>query len=76
MDCAGDSAGHNAVGLGHHVDHAALGDVGTCDLRDFYGRPRAAAHPSLFRRADRLIARRALGLLARWAPRPYQFASG
>src|SRR5262249_42907563 len=33
-----------------------LGDAGTDCLRHFYGRPRAAAHSYLFRRADRLIA--------------------
>src|SRR5262245_20981122 len=32
-----------------------LGDGGADCLRYFYGRPRAAPHPSLFRRADRLI---------------------
>ena len=67
MDCAGNSAGYSSVATQISYGHAALGDISTYDLRVLYGRPRAAAHPSLFRRADRLITRRALGPLVRWA---------
>ena len=55
MDCAGASAGHSSIGSSNHV---ALGDIGTYSLRVLYGRPRAASHLSLFRRTNRLIARR------------------
>jgi hypothetical protein len=55
MDCAGNSAGYSSVATQISYGHAALGDISTYDLRVLYGRPRAAAHPSLFWRTDRLI---------------------
>jgi hypothetical protein len=58
MDCAGNSAGYSSVATQISCGHAALGDIGTCDLRLLYGRPHAAAYPSLFRRTDCLIASR------------------
>jgi hypothetical protein len=72
MDCTGDSVGYSPVAPQISYGHAALENIGTYDLRVLHGRARAAANPSLFRRADRLIARRAFGLLARLARRPYQ----
>ena len=53
MDWADDRAGHSSIGTSNHV---ALANIGAYNLCVIYGQPRAAAHPSLFRRTNRLIA--------------------
>jgi hypothetical protein len=59
MDWAGDSGGHSSVGASGIMWTKRLWEtLGAYDLRDIYGQPRPAAHPSLFRRADRLMSRR------------------